>query len=246
VETMRYERLFGHSMVRTIDNRLSRLLDSGSSGSSAPAVAPLDTFHAYCVLPLAGSTPRHTAAHLDNVYSYVIDIAAEPRPSGRSIVDEALGFMIRSPTRRRFLFDDPIGRALAFGFLPALDTCPDKHWAHVATLRGTELALALRLYQQTHDGKLPARLDELVPDYLPAVSVDPFSSEGEGFLYRVDAGGKWIVYSRGPNLRDNDGVWNYLDKKMRSQHRDSLDVIFAASEPERRRDNWRLEHPGGK
>src|SRR5438132_553309 len=47
------------------------------------------------------------------------------------------------------------------------------------------LALALGLYQH-QEGKTAARLEDLVPKYLPEVPVDPYS--GEAFCYRVSQG----------------------------------------------------------
>ncbi len=61
--------------------------------------------------------------------------------------------------------------------------------------------VALRLYEQEH-GAYPDTLERLVPDYLPAIPVDPF---GGGLLkYRRQAT-SYVVYSLGLNLRDDGG-----------------------------------------
>jgi hypothetical protein len=65
--------------------------------------------------------------------------------------------------------------------------------------RGTRLALALRLYEQEH-GELPERLDALVPAWIEAVPADPY----DGRLFRYHRARR-LVYSIGPNRRDDDG-----------------------------------------
>jgi hypothetical protein len=67
--------------------------------------------------------------------------------------------------------------------------------------RGTRLALALRLYEQEH-GELPERLDALAPAWIEAVPADPYG--GQPFRYNRT---RRLVYSIGPNLRDDDGKY---------------------------------------
>ena len=51
------------------------------------------------------------------------------------------------------------------------------HW-----LRITQLQIALALYE-VEQGRPAAKLDDLVPRYLPALPIDPYS--GQSFNYRV-------------------------------------------------------------
>ena len=62
--------------------------------------------------------------------------------------------------------------------------------------------LALRSFQ-ARTGTLPARLDDLVTNYLPAVPRDPFSQGA--LIYRPQPGGIWLVYSVGPDGQDDQG-----------------------------------------
>jgi hypothetical protein len=82
------------------------------------------------------------------------------------------------------------------------------------------LAVALGLYQ-LHQGKAAQRLEELVPNYLPQLPVDPYS--GQNFGYRISQGealdirgpegpelvrvprGQGIVWSTGPDRVDHGG-----------------------------------------
>ena len=52
---------------------------------------------------------------------------------------------------------------------------------HDRRVRVGVLHLACRLYSIDHHGKNPATLSELVPDYLPAIPVDPLSANGQVF-----------------------------------------------------------------
>jgi hypothetical protein len=62
-------------------------------------------------------------------------------------------------------------------------------------LRATELKLALWLFQM--EEQRPAKsLDELVPKYLPAVPMDPFS--GSAFHYRLSKGENIFVWGKAP------------------------------------------------
>jgi hypothetical protein len=53
-------------------------------------------------------------------------------------------------------------------------------------------SIACRLYAVDHGGADPARLDDLVPRYLPAVPVDPFSPNGAPIGYARNAAGAFI------------------------------------------------------
>ena len=66
-----------------------------------------------------------------------------------------------------------------------------------------QVEVALRRYEAEH-GRYPARLGELKPDYLAEVPADPFGGKELG--YRVLKGGtEFVLYSIGPNLRDDRG-----------------------------------------
>jgi hypothetical protein len=76
-----------------------------------------------------------------------------------------------------------------------------KDLAATACLRLSRTSLALERYRLTN-GKLPDRLDELVPAYLTAVPADPF--DGQPLLYKKLVKG-YIVYSVGENGKDDGG-----------------------------------------
>jgi hypothetical protein len=87
------------------------------------------------------------------------------------------------------------------GMIEATDAC-------------AEVAVAMTRFRLDH-GAMPARLDDLVPDYLDAVPTDPFDGKPIRLAVKPD---RWIIYSVGPDGVDNGGV--EMDKNRKG------DVIF--------------------
>jgi len=63
-------------------------------------------------------------------------------------------------------------------------------------------AIALKRYQLKHGG-YPPDLSSLVPEFLPAVPLDPV--DGQPLRYRPQANGTFLLYSVGPNGKDDGG-----------------------------------------
>jgi hypothetical protein len=80
-------------------------------------------------------------------------------------------------------------------------TAAMKHKIAIAHTHLLEVELALRFYQ-SEQGRVPIRLDELVPSYLSKVPPDPFS--GRPLSYRPQ-GTNWLLYSVGPDGVDDGG-----------------------------------------
>jgi hypothetical protein len=72
----------------------------------------------------------------------------------------------------------------------------------ITWLRLLQLELALRMYQHQHE-RYPKALDELAPNTLATLPLDPFS--GKPFLYRM-SGDSYVLYSVGPNGIDDGGA----------------------------------------
>jgi hypothetical protein len=75
-------------------------------------------------------------------------------------------------------------------------------------LRAVALFCAVRAYE-TAQGRLPDRLEQLVPAYLPRVPMDPLGN-GKPFHYLRSAvpdlpPDTWGIYSNGENLTDDGG-----------------------------------------
>jgi hypothetical protein len=83
----------------------------------------------------------------------------------------------------------------------AMERAETKHKIVVAHERLLAGELALRSYQSEH-GRVPARLDDLVANYLSSVPQDPFTSQP--LIYRPQ-GTNWLLYSVGPDSSDDRG-----------------------------------------
>ncbi|MGE0607640.1 MAG: hypothetical protein AB7O62_11145 [Pirellulales bacterium] len=84
-----------------------------------------------------------------------------------------------------------------------LSTAPvDVLFRAQARAMAADAAIAAELYRRQHDA-LPATLEALVPDFLPAVPVDPFSGLPLLMSARAD---ELVIYSIGPDGIDDGGV----------------------------------------
>ena len=70
-----------------------------------------------------------------------------------------------------------------------------------ANIRGTLLVAAVEWYATEND-VFPTQLDDLVPNYLETLPVDPFT--GESFSYDF-TDTDYILYSAGADMEDNGG-----------------------------------------
>jgi len=92
----------------------------------------------------------------------------------------------------------------------------------IALRRLTSTALAIALFQMDK-GHLPVTLNELVPEYLPAIPADPFSPEGASIRYLPGAA-RPLLYSIGPDGLDNGG--EFLIDSYGDIDIDRLDLPF--------------------
>ncbi len=72
-----------------------------------------------------------------------------------------------------------------------------------------ELQLALQSYYRNH-GEFPAKLEDLVPDDIDAVPVDPCDPTSLSIRYRRDSSGQATVWSVGHNGTDENGVRHFV------------------------------------
>ena len=106
--------------------------------------------------------------------------------------------------------------------LPSLDRALEVHFLGIARRHMAATALAIRLFEVEH-GRRPASLDELVPEYLPALPADPFTAGGRPLGYLPDAP-QPILYSVGADGEDNGGHWAL--NGAGEVDRDSKDEVF--------------------
>lgn len=92
-----------------------------------------------------------------------------------------------------------IGRQLISILLPAVSGIEEKVTLIEATSTATQLSFALKAYHQ-ENGTLPDSLNELMPDYIDELPLDPY--DGKMMRYSKN---KKIIYSIGNDSIDNEG-----------------------------------------
>jgi len=99
-------------------------------------------------------------------------------------------------------------RVVSSILLPATGTILVQQANYNASLDSFKLALALKIYREKH-GSYPDTLAPLAPEVIPELPLDPFT--GKDYIYRKEGKG-FIVYSVGPNEKDDNGI-NYSKQK---------------------------------
>lgn len=97
--------------------------------------------------------------------------------------------------------------------LPTINSLITRDISDQAQVRTAQVALKIELYR-TLNGHLPETLGELVPQYLPAVPIDPFDGQPLRF-HHLDKG--YVVYSVGQDGHDNGGRERPPDAKSSDQ-----------------------------
>ena len=106
-------------------------------------------------------------------------------------------------------------------FLPAIPI-------NIASTRVARAAIAIERYRIAHGGELPSTLDALVPQYLDAQPIDPYSGKP---LHYQHAGANYVVYSEFTNRKDDGGrLW--LSRSVRDMETGDLGLrVQRSGEP---------------
>jgi hypothetical protein len=126
------------------------------------------------------------------------------------------------------MFNRPIPRIMLSMLLPTLEQTFSRATRHSADLRATAVVCALMGYARVHGGP-PERLDQLVPDFLSAVPLDPF--DGKPLRYRREGDG-WVVWSVGSDMKDDNAAWHEFKYRKEANRREGGDIYFKSTEPQ--------------
>ena len=85
--------------------------------------------------------------------------------------------------------------------LPTFEKLSERFAIHELAVEVCRVGLALKLFKQKA-GAYPKTLEQLAPEFLESIPVDPFT--GKSLVYRKDGDG-FLLYSLGPNLKDDGG-----------------------------------------
>lgn len=111
--------------------------------------------------------------------------------------------------------------------MPAYDRFIIQHYRARTERRLVATGLALRLYAVGHGGAYPKTLDELVPNYLPAVPKDPFAAGDKPLDYSVTDATAPLVYSVGEDGVDDGGSMTPTNPRRTNTGRwDKKDVVL--------------------
>ena len=124
--------------------------------------------------------------------------------------------------RKRLILTNAVGVILARVMLPAYVSAMENECMVQSDLSATGLIVACRRYR-LREGKLPEKLDDLVPGFLPSVPRDPY--DGKPFRYDPV---REIVWTVGKNLQDSGGSTR-MRKEYGNGRRDAEDAVYRLS-----------------
>ncbi|MBL7219205.1 MAG: hypothetical protein ISS69_03750 [Phycisphaerae bacterium] len=109
------------------------------------------------------------------------------------------------------------GGFLTTRMLPAVSAYPDRAAESDAKRRLARLAIAMTICR-VKTGALPESLYKLTPEFIEAIPADPFNGDPLRMILNKDGGA--ILYSVGPDLKDNGG------RPLDGEKKRTGDVIF--------------------
>ena len=114
--------------------------------------------------------------------------------------------------------------------LPAMDAMFFTTARGVGATHATETFIAVARFRKRH-GRLPDTLDELVPEFLAEVPIDPF--DGKPLRYLITDDDAALIYSIGRNRVDDNGVLGdqRLDEVLRLEPMPAAPAEPAPAEP---------------
>jgi len=115
----------------------------------------------------------------------------------------ALGVRVQSsdPERGLFGIDENVSSMMSQS-LVSIGRFPYRIFRIEAARQIVIGAIALKRYQLRH-GSFPARLSDMVPEFVAAVPDDPM--DGKPLRYRLDSDGTYVLYSVGEDGKDDGG-----------------------------------------
>ncbi|MCS7470512.1 hypothetical protein NZK35_27995 [Stieleria sp. ICT_E10.1] len=105
---------------------------------------------------------------------------------------------------------------------PSIQATGDAIDRRDAGLRMLMVEFAARLFD-AKQRRMPTSIEELVPEFLPAVPLDPFS--GNSLIYRQTETG-FVVYSTGPNETDDGGEFGDITALYQNGYDFDLDTLI--------------------
>jgi hypothetical protein len=159
-------------------------------------------------------SPGYQRACLLQFNTRCIEVAKLPPHEQPAKLKELLGSLDDLPAVVRLL-------------IPGVISITNSFHSQDAELRCAVVAVAVERYRRRH-GRWPAKLDDLVPEFLPALPNDPFT--GRPLHYRTTEDGV-MIWSVGVDGQDDNGR---VDRAL-ARHLKGQDLRFRLWNPDRRR-----------
>lgn len=140
------------------------------------------------------SARRSAFAVVDNELEKTISKAKDPSGLAASFL-----FGGKSP---QDIATEQLGTTLIALLLPAMNAAVSAEDQMHMKLHLSKTAIALQLYKDEH-GDYPEKLEQLVPEYLPAIPRDSFGTAGVSYIKDEN---RVRIYSFGRNLKDDGGL----------------------------------------
>ena len=153
-------------------------------------------------IDLPGST-RRARYFMSSTLMY-LDDAAVPLPSGHLPVGRLAAVIHNSAISDKLVYSAKGGAFLLRNGLDDLFLQESRAFRVLL-----DLLLALQAHQRDH-GAFPAKLEDLVPNYIDAVPVDPCDPAALNVRYRLDLSDQATVWSVGTNGTDENGFRHFV------------------------------------
>ena len=158
--------------------------------------------------------------HKRDLFEMLQEFTATAEAAGQPSWPEARG-MIPPEPQYGSVWDD-VSKTIRRLIMPSMKRVLLLRFRPIAMRRMAATALAIRLYETDH-GRRPAKLAELVPQYLPAVPKDPFAADDRAIGYLPNAP-RPLLYSIGYNEIDQGG--KYADDPENPPNLEDFDIPF--------------------
>ncbi len=177
---------------------------------------------------LAFPSKKQTTTQAERFYASAINAAKTPR-NERVLSEYDAGTWINQLPRRQILL-----RML----VPAFSSALAARDQFDALLAGTRTMVAIERFK-LREGTYPQSLNQLVPDFLPSLPVDPYATDGR-FIYRPldptadEFSRAYILYSVAADQADDNGTHDpEVDIKAFRRNATAVDFVFNLPRPER-------------
>lgn len=230
------EKRFQDRMARERAMWLSYVMPGAFSdaplGYDTRRMTPLEAVATRAVRPLRD----HRLVEELNEFDAALAIAKQPWPGKLDAIAEfgKTHQSQRSQSMRRGLLETlsrPLGAHMASnaltGYIGGMTEI-------LARNRAGATAIAVARYRRDHAERCPETSQQLIPQYLPASLMDPYS--GGELKYRCDARG-YFVYSVGANRKDDGGTWDQHSDLQLFRRGNPPDVGVAVKSISTRRSN---------